>query len=296
MSTSEPLPQRPAADAFSPDSGAFMKPHQILRNCILSAVLTTPFILNAALAQDNVVARVGDKAITTEDVALAEADFGQQLAQVDPSRRQSLLINMLVDMELLANAAREAGLDQSDTFKHRLEYLRSRALRNAYVEEKFLNSITDEEIEAEYQEQIKNFEPTEEARARHILVASKEEAEAIIKELDSGTDFATLARQKSTGPSGPNGGDLGYFGKGRMVPEFEQAAFALEKGGYSKEPVQTQFGWHVIMLEDKRMTSPPPVAEVSDQIRQVVMRNKYEALMEDLKAKTPVEVVDKPAE
>jgi peptidyl-prolyl cis-trans isomerase C len=273
-----------------------MKPHQILRNSILSAVLTVPLSLNAALAQDNVVARVGDRAITTEDLALAEADFGQELAQVPAERRRSVLIDVLVDMELLAGAAREAGLDQSDTFKRRLDFLRSRALRNAYVEEEILSSITDEQIEAEYQEQIKNFEPKEEARARHILVASKEEAEAIIKELDSGTDFATLARQKSTGPSGPNGGDLGYFGKGRMVPEFEQAAFALETGGYSSEPVQTQFGWHVIMLEDKRMTSPPPVGEVSDQIRQVVMRQKYEALMEELKSNTTVEIVGKPAE
>ena len=214
-----------------------MRPHQILRNCILPAVLTTPFILNAALAQDNVVARVGDKVITTDDLALAEVDFSQQLARVEPNQRRSRLIDGLVNMELLANAAREAGLDQTDAFKRRMEYLRSRALQSAYIEEKFMTSITDEEIEAEYQERIKSFEPTEEVRARHILVASKEEAEAIIKELDSGTDFATLARQKSTGPSGPNGGDLGYFGKGRMVPEFEQAAFALETGGYSKEPV-----------------------------------------------------------
>ena len=273
-----------------------MSLHQILRNCVLSAVFATPFLLNAAAAQDNVVARVGDKAITEDDIALAEADFGQELAQVPADRRRSVLIDVLVDMELLANAAREAGLDQSETFKRRLAFLHSRALRNAFVEEKILNSITDEQIDAEYQEQIKDFTPQEEARARHILVASKEEAEAVIKELDSGTDFATLARQKSTGPSGPNGGDLGYFGKGRMVPEFEQAAFALEKGGYSKEPVQTQFGWHVIMLEDKRMTSPPPVSEISDQIRQLVMRKKYETLMEELKADTTVEIVEKPAE
>ena len=270
--------------------------HSTMRRCAFAAVLMVPVSLQAVSAQDGVVARVGDKVITQEDYSLAEADFRQELAQVPEDRRRSILIDVLVDMELLASAAREEGLDKTDEFERRLGFLRTRALRNAFVEEKILNSITSEEIEAEYQEQIKSFKPEQESRARHILVTKKEEAEAIIKELDSGTDFATLAKQKSTGPSGPNGGDLGYFGKGRMVPEFEQAVMALEKGAYTKEPVQTQFGWHVILLEDKRDTSPPPVSDVEDEIRQALVRKKFETVMEDLKAKTTVEIVGKPAE
>jgi peptidyl-prolyl cis-trans isomerase C len=273
-----------------------MSLHQNLRRCALFAALTAPLCLQPAAAQDGIVARVGDRSITEQDYNLAEADFRQELSQVPEDRRRSVLIDVLVDMELLANAAREEGLDKTEAFERRLGFLRTRALRNAFVEEKIINAITPEQIEAEYQEQIKSFEPQEEARARHILVTSKEEAEAIIKELDSGTDFAKLAREKSTGPSGPNGGDLGYFARGRMVPQFEQAAFALETGGYSKEPVQTQFGWHVILLEDKRMTSPPPVGEVEDQIRQALVRKNFEAVMEKLKADTKVEIVGKPAE
>jgi len=273
-----------------------MSLQQYFRRCALAAVLLAPLPLQTASAQDGVVARVGERTITNEDYALAEADFRQELSQMPEERRRSVLIDVLVDMELLAGAAREAGLDKSEAFERRLDFLRTRALRNAFVEEKILNAITPEEIEVEYQEQIKDFKPETETRARHILVTSKDDAEAIIKELDSGTDFAKLAREKSTGPSGPNGGDLGYFTKGKMVPAFEQAALALEKGAYTKEPVQTQFGWHVILVEDKRDTSPPPVAEVEEQIRQALVRKNFEAIMADLKSKTKVEIVGKPAE
>ncbi len=271
--------------------------YQKMRQCALATALLTFVAPGFATAQDGIVARVGDAVITDEDFALAEADFSQELAQMPEDKRRSVLIDVLVDMELLAGAAIAEGLDKTEAFDRRLAFLRTRALRNAYVEANILNAITDEAIEAEYQEQIKSFQPQTEVRARHILVVKKEEAEAIITELGSGTEFAALAKQKSTGPSGPNGGDLGYFTKGKMVPEFEQAAFALEKGAYSKEPVQTQFGWHVIMVEDKRETSPPPVSDLAQKIREGLVRKNFEAVMADLKAKTKVEIVGaKPAE
>ncbi len=259
--------------------------------------LGAPFAIASAMAQDGVVARVGQRVITEQDVTLAEADFRQELAQMPEERRRMVIIDVLVDMELLAGAAQAEGLDKTEAFDRRIAFLRKRALRNAFVDARILSAITDAEISAAYEDQIKSFQPEEELHARHILVTSKEEAEAIIKELDSGTDFAALAREKSTGPSGPNGGDLGYFGKGRMVPQFEQAAFALEKGSYSGEPVQTQFGWHVIFVEDKRNTSPPSLAQLEEQIRQSLVRTKFETIMSDLKANTKVEIVgEKPAE
>ena len=113
--------------------------------------------------------------------------------------------------------------------------------------------------------------------ARHILVKTKEEAEAIIKELDAGADFAKLAKEKSTGPVRPEGGDLGFFSPGQMVPAFEKAAFALKAGKYTKEPVKTQFGWHVIKVEEKRNAPPPEFDQVKDQVRQLVLREKYMA-------------------
>ena len=274
-----------------------MSVQKSLRRCAQAVVLSTLFAAAPAAAQDGVVARVGERVITQDDVALAEADFSQELAQMPEERRRSVIIDVLVDMELLAGAAQAAGLDKTEAFDRRVAFLRKRALRNAFVEKNILGSISDADIESAYQEQIKSFQPEEELRARHILVTSKDEAESIIKELDSGTDFAALAREKSTGPSGPNGGDLGYFGKGRMVPPFEQAAFALEKGSHSADPVQTQFGWHVIFVEDRRNTSPPPLAELEEQIRQSLVRTRFEKVMADLKADTKVEIIgEKPAE
>ena len=128
--------------------------------------------------------------------------------------------------------------------------------------------------------------------ARHILVKTEDEAKAIIKELDDGADFEATAKEKSTGPSGPNGGDLGFFGKGQMVPEFETAAFALDKGSFTKEPVQTQFGWHVIKVEDKRPQEKPKFEDVAAQLRQQLIRERYETVMAELKADTPVEILD----
>ena len=141
---------------------------------------------------------------------------------------------------------------------------------------------------------VKAHKPVPQVRARHILVDTKEEAEKIIEELKGGADFAELAKQ-SKDPSGQNGGDLGFFGAGQMVPEFEKAAFALEPGQFTQEPVKSQFGWHVIKVEEKRMSEPPSFAEVEAQLRNYLMRQKFETVLAGLRDKYPVEIVDQPA-
>ncbi len=134
---------------------------------------------------------------------------------------------------------------------------------------------------------------SEEVKARHILVKTKEEADAIIKQLDGGANFEELANQHTTDPSGKTtGGDLGYFGPGQMVPEFDAAAQALAVGSYSKEPVQTQFGFHIIKVEDKRPVAPPAFEQVRDQIRSLVFREKYFALVKETRNAATVEVAD----
>ncbi|TDI57308.1 MAG: peptidylprolyl isomerase [Alphaproteobacteria bacterium] len=259
---------------------------------ILAAAITSAVMAQSATAQDStLVARVGDQTITAGDVAQAEADFRQDLAQVPAERRRLVLIDVLVDMALLAQAAEAAGLDKEPAFQRRLDFLRIRALRNIYVEKKIAGSITPAEIKAEYDRQSAAFQPLEEISARHILLASRQEAEAVIAELDAGKDFAELAREKSTGPSGPDGGDLGRFGRGRMMPEFEAAAFDLEAGAYSSEPVKTQFGWHVIKVEEKSMTRLPPLAQMEDQVRNGLVRQKFETVMNRLRAQTPIEII-----
>jgi peptidyl-prolyl cis-trans isomerase C len=147
-------------------------------------------------------------------------------------------------------------------------------------------------VKAEYDKQIGTFQPQEELRARHILVATKEDADRIVGELDAGGSFEELAGKNSTDGTAQNGGDLGYFSRGQMVDAFEEAAFALEPGTYTKEPVQTQFGFHIIKLEDKRMSAPPPLEEVDEQVRSVLLRQKFETTMAGLREKYTVEILD----
>ncbi|QFT29845.1 peptidylprolyl isomerase [Roseibium porphyridii] len=246
----------------------------------------------SAAEPGDVVAKVGEAEITEADLAFAAKDLGQELQRFPPAQWRQLLLDAVVDMELLAQAARQDGLDQDPDFQKQMEFLELQALRNAYLSQKIGDAISDEDLQAAYDKEFADFEGAEEVNARHILVKEKAEAEELIKELDGGADFAELAREKSTGPSGPNGGDLGFFGRGQMVPPFDEAVFALDPGTYTKEPVETQFGWHVIKLEGKRKQEKPALEEVANGLRQQLFRDRYEAKMAELKGAATVEVLD----
>ena len=239
----------------------------------------------------DVVAKVGNAEITEADLAFAAQDIGSDLQKFPPTQWRSILLDVLVDMELFAQAAKKDGLDESDDVKRQMGFLTLKVLRNAYLKDKINGAISDEELKAAYEKEYADFKG-EEIKARHILVKDQAEAQEIIKQLEDGADFAELAKEKSTGPSGPNGGDLGYFSKGQMVPAFETAALALEKGSFTKEPVQTQFGWHVIKVEDRRPQEKPKFEDVAAKLRQELIRARYEKVMEELKAETPVEILD----
>lgn len=261
------------------------------------AGLTLAFAIGAlqisiAQAADTTVAKVGDVEITDREMAFAEGDLSKQFGNVPASQRKAAVLKALIDIKLLAAAATSEGFDKGEQFQARMNFLRSRALHNAFFQEKVLQSVTDADIQARYDKEVAAMQPEMEINARHILLKTKEEAEAVIAELDAGKDFIELAKAKSTGPSGPNGGDLGFFGKGQMVPPFEAAAFALKDGEYTKEPVQTTFGFHVIKRESQRMTQPPALADVKDQVRQLVLRERYIALVIAQRDKTTVEVID----
>jgi len=242
--------------------------------------------------RDAVIARVNGVEVTERELALAEVDLLEQFSQVPAEQRRGMILNALLDIKVLALAAEEAGLADEPNFKAQMAFNRARTLHNSYFQTNALNSITEEDMKKRYEIEIKNFPVQKEIRARHILVETEEEANQIITELDAGSDFVELAKEKSTGPSGPNGGDLGYFGRGQMVPEFETAAFDLEKGGYTKEPVKSQFGFHVILKEDERESQPPSFEEVQGQVRQALAREKYFSLTQDARSKYEVEVLD----
>lgn len=243
-------------------------------------------------APDAVVATVGDQTITEADLAFAAEDLQQELGQVPPADRRAFLVTVLIDMKVMAQAAKAAGMNETEMFKRRLAYLEERALRRAYFAEKIAAAVTDEAIRAAYDTFVAGFTPVEEIHARHILVASKEEADAVKAELAAGKAFEIAAMEKTTDPSGKQtGGDLGFFGKGQMVPEFEAAAFALEPGQVS-EPVQSQFGWHVIKLEEKRMSPPPSLEQMTPQLGQQVMYDAFDASVLSLKANIAIEIPD----
>lgn len=246
----------------------------------------------ATAAEADVVAKIGSQAITEGDLKLATADLGDQFGKLPPEQRKLAVLSALIDIKSLAQEAEKAGLHDDPTVRSRIAFLRERALHNAYFQKQGVDGIKDEELKARYDAELAKQVPVEEVHARHILVKTKEEADAVIKELEGGADFMTLAASKSSGPSGPEGGDLGFFGPGQMVPPFEKAAYGLEVGAYTKEPVETQFGWHVIQVTEKRPRPQPTFDQVKEQVRQVVMREKYMALVQQARDAQKVEYVD----
>jgi len=240
-----------------------------------------------------VVATIDGKPVTEADLALAQQSVDQQYAQLPPEQRRAAAFMAVMEIRLLADKAVAEGLDKDADFQRRMAFLQQRALHSELIDKDVGAKITDEEVRARYDKQMADTPPVNEVKARHILVKTKEEAEAIIKQLDGGADFQKLANEHTTDPSGKtSGGDLGYFAPGQMVPEFETAAFALEIGKYTATPVQSQFGWHIILVEDKRAQQPPAFDTVKDQIRNLVFREKYFAMVGDLRKAAKVDVSD----
>jgi peptidyl-prolyl cis-trans isomerase C len=242
---------------------------------------------------DKVVARVNGTDIKASDVAIAEEDIGANLQQIPPESRREYLTSYLTDMTLVAKAAEGRKLADGDEFKQRIAYYRSKILMDLLLQAEAKAAVSEGAMHQLYDEASKQMAGQQEVRARHILVKTEEEANAIIAELKNGVDFAELAKQKSTDPGASEGGDLGYFPKDEMVPEFADAAFKLEKGQIS-EPVHTRFGWHVIKVEDKRERQVPSFDQVRDQLATHLVRKAQAELITKLRADAKVERLEQP--
>ncbi len=241
---------------------------------------------------DAVVATVGDQTITESDLAFAAEDLQKELQQVPEQERRAFLVTVLIDMKVMAKAARDAGMDQTDLFKRRVAYLEDRTLRRSYFADKIAAGVTEETLKAGYDRYVAAFVPEEQVRARHILVATEDEAKAVKADLDGGKPFEVEAMDKTIDPSGKqSGGDLGFFGKGQMVPEFEAAAWALQPGQIS-EPVKSEFGWHIIKLEEKTLSQPQPIEQLAQQLGQQAMFEAYDVAIAGFKAAMPVSIPD----
>jgi peptidyl-prolyl cis-trans isomerase C len=197
-------------------------------------------------------------------------------------------------MLLVAKAAEAKKMADSNEFKQKLAYARTKLLMETYLQSEAKAAVTDAELHKVYDEAIGQMKAEPEVHARHILVETEDEAKAVAAELKKGADFADLAKQKSKDPGASDGGDLGWFTKDQMVPEFSEVAFKLEKGQLS-DPVKSQFGWHVIKVEDKRTRQPPEFDKVKDQLENFVVRRQQSALITKLRAEGKVERIGAPA-
>lgn len=265
---------------------------RMLATAAFVAVLTLGGAAMAQDAADPVVAKIGDQEVKQSELNLAIGSLDPQLQQLPDDQKRIAALSGIIDVKLLAKDAKAEGLENDPAYKQRLGYIIDRELHNAYFKKHVVDAVTPEEVKARYEKEIAALPKEEEVKARHILVKTEDEAKAVIAELDAGKKFEDLAKEKSTDPNKADGGDLGYFTKGRMVKEFEDAAFALDKGAYTKTPVKTQFGYHVILVEDKRPKAPPALDQVEQQVRQLVMRDKYMAVLEKARADTPVDIAD----
>ncbi len=258
-----------------------------------AAFLSAPISTSLAQDSDPVVARVNGVDIHDSDVAFAEEEVGSNIPNMPPQQKRDYLINYLVDLVVLSQAAEQKKLADRPDVKHRLMFDHNRLLMEALLQDAGKAALSDEAEHQVYDEAVKQVKGEEEVHARHILVPTEDEAKAILAQLKGGADFATLAKEKSKDPGAADGGDLGYFTKEQMVPEFADVAFKLDKGQLS-DPVKTQFGWHIIKVEDKRTKPTPTFDQVKGQIENYVAHRAQAQMVENLRKSATIERLDKP--
>jgi len=259
--------------------------------CLALVLLTG----SPARADDPVLAKVNGSEIRQSDVTLAEEELAPSLAQMDPATKKDNVLSFLIDLKIVSKAAEDKKLENSDDFKKRLAFTRSRLLMDSLLATEGKSATTDDSMKKVYEEASKQITGEQEVHARHILVESEDEAKAVKEELNKGADFAELAKKKSKDPGASDGGDLGFFTKDQMVPEFSTVAFALEPGNVS-DPVKSQFGWHVIKVEEKRSRQAPAFDQVKGQIETYVTRKAQADYVAKLREAAKVERMDKSAE
>ena len=238
---------------------------------------------------NTVVARVDGTELHLADVEAAQQNLPPQAQKLPLEQIYPMLLERLVDGALITKAGRKEHLEQDSELQVRLKRYEDRLIQEAYLNQAIKAAETEGQLKARYQSFAKDKAGQEEVHAQHILVKTEDEAKSIIAELDKGADFGELAKKYSTDPSASSGGDLGYFGHDDMVAAFADAAFALPKGQYSKTPVKTEFGWHVIKVEDRRAGKPPSFEEAREQLSRDLAHEIIDAKLQDLRGAAKIE-------
>ena len=248
---------------------------------------STPMSTN--VPADPVLATVNGQPIHMSDLQVAAGNLPPQMQQLPPQQLFPLLVNQLIDRKALLVAAKAEGLQNNPQVASIMQEAADEKLENAYIEEKVTPMVTDADIQAAYKANYAGKPGPEQVDARHILVKSQAQAEAIIAQLNHGADFAKLAEKYSIDPGASNGGELGWFTKDQMVPAFANAAFALKPGQYTKTPVQSQFGWHVILCEGRRQSPAQSFDNVKDQIRQQLSDAAIKTTLANARSKVTIQ-------
>lgn len=246
--------------------------------------------LKKAIKSGAVYATINGEKLTGKDVLDFVSKLPPQMQEAPAAQLLEMIVNQMVNDRLVAIDAKKQNLDSDSVTKQRIAEITEQVIRDRYVEKALDGKITDKAIKERYNELIKSIPDQNEIRASHILVADEKTAKDVLAKLNKGEDFAKLAKQYSTDGTKENGGDLGYFIKGAMVPEFADAAFALKKGDVSKAPVKTQFGYHIIKVVDIRKHVKPTLEQIQDRIRAQLTDEQIRKMVDDLRAKSKVEI------
>src|SRR5690348_6275988 len=260
----------------------------------LAGCLAMVLFAGPARADDKVLAKVNGSEIRQSDVTMAEEELAPSLAQMDPATKAENVLSFLIDMKVVSKAAEDKKVQDSDDFKKRIAFARSRLLMDNLLAQEGKAATTDAAMKKVYEDASKQISGEQEVHARHILVETEDEAKAVKAELDKGANFAELAKKKSKDPGASDGGDLGFFTKEQMVPEFSKVAFELKPGQIS-DPVKSQFGWHIIKVEEKRNRKPPEFDQVKSQIETYVTRKAQADYVGKLRETAKIERFDQAA-
>ena len=239
-----------------------------------------------------VVAKVDGKDIFRTDVYRFIQTMPPNVQQMPAVTVYPMAMEQVINTRIVQTKADEANITESEQFAREMEMAKQQIARNLFIQQEVDKKISDDKLKKKYDALLKETPDVEERRARHILLETEDKAKAVIKQLQAGGNFEELAKELSKGPTGPKGGDLGYFAKGEMVPEFSDKAFSMKPGDVSQEPVKTQFGFHVIKLEDVRERPKPQFEQVKSVIEAEMRREVLAEMMEDWRKKAKIEQFD----
>ena len=244
----------------------------------------------SAAQQDPVVARVNGTELHRSEVLAARQMLPAQVQQIPFEQVYPQLLDTLVTNMLAAQAGRKQKLADDPEVKKRVQWAQDQIIEEVYLSRYMRAAITDDKVKARYDQFLKDQKPQDQVNAKHILVKTEDEAKAVIADLKKGSDFAAIAKDKSNDPgTKATGGDLGWFTKDEMVPEFAEATFKLQKGQYTEAPIKTQFGYHVILLVDRRTAPPPTMEEARPQVVALLQRELIDQKVKELRTGAKIE-------